>query len=207
MKLFLASSIDKTATLLTPLLSKEPKLTRLLFVANAADPYTEKWWIDLDRDKFIELGFQLTEIDLRRVSAEEFLKMLNESDELHICGGSVYYLINLIRENNLDKIIINAVKSEKIIYTGTSAGSIIVSRSIAAFSYDEEEKEHIQKVPDKLGLGLIDFTLVPHCNNVDFINEHKKIIEHITKDTDPLIFLQDSQAVLFEGESFKIVSI
>ena len=96
MKLFLASSIDKTATLLTPLLSKEPKLTRLLFVANAADPYTEKWWIDLDRDKFIELGFQLTEIDLRRVSAEEFLKMLNESDVLHICGGGVYYLINLI---------------------------------------------------------------------------------------------------------------
>ena len=50
MKLFLASSLDKTLPLFEPLLvpaTKEPSNLKVIFIANAADPYQEKWWIDL----------------------------------------------------------------------------------------------------------------------------------------------------------------
>ena len=126
---------------------------------------------------------------------------------MHVCGGSVYYLIDLIRKRNLEQIIIDAVKNEKIIYTGTSAGSIIVSASIAAFSYDEDEKEYVGKVPDRRGLGLINFAIVPHCNNADFREGHKTMIDHMTDDPTPLIFLNDNQAVFVDNDLFKIVAI
>ena len=207
MKLFLASSLDKTLPLLQPLLTKKPGELNVLFIANAADPYSEKFWVDWDRAKFIELGYKIIEIDLRNVSADEFSKALDGSQILHGCGGSVYYLIDLIRKQNLEQIIIDAVKNEKVIYTGTSAGSIVVSASIAAFSYDEEEMEYIKKVPDKRGLGLINFAIVSHCNQEETREEHKKIIDHMPQDPTALIFLQDNQAVIVENDKIKIVSI
>ncbi len=208
MKLFLASSLDKTLPLLKSFIGRQDASEiKILFVPNAADPYKEKWWVDLDRNKFLELGYKVNEIDVRNMEEVEFSKVLAEVDILHICGGSVYYLIDLIRKQNIEHVIIDAVKSDRIVYTGTSAGSIIVSESIAAFSYDEEEKEYIAKVPSKEGLGLIHFGIVPHCNNSEFKEEHKKIIEHMSKDPTPLIFIQDSQAVALEGDSFKIVSV
>lgn len=207
MKLFLASSLDKTLSLLKPLLSDVIK-TRVVFVANAADPYNkDKWWVDLDRERFKEFGYKITEVDLRNTSKDEFSNILKDADILHVCGGSVFYLINLIRKKNLEEIFIKAIKNEEVIYTGTSAGSIIVSKSIASFSYDEEEKEFIEAVPDKLGLGLINFGIVPHCNNADFIDGNKKTIEYLHKDKNPLIFIQDNQAVWVEDDKFKIISI
>src|ERR1700733_1205534 len=134
MKLFLASSLDKTLPLLKPCIGRQDlSEIKVLFVPNAADPYKEKWWVDLDRNEFLELGYKVNEVDIRTMGEAEFSKALAEADVLHVCGGSVYYLIDLIRKQNLEQVIIDAVKSDRIIYTGTSAGSIIVSESIAAF--------------------------------------------------------------------------
>lgn len=207
MKLFLASSLDKTLPLLRQFFPDEPDKTHVIFIANAADPYKEKWWVDLDRNKFKELGYLLKEVDIRNISPDAFSDILKDAAILHICGGSVYYLMHLLQEKNLVKGIVDAVTTGNIFYTGTSAGSIIASRSIAAFSYDEEEQEHIEKIPDKLGLGFINFGIVPHCNTVDFIGEHKKIVEHMVENTDPLIFLQDNQAVFIEDGRYEIVAI
>ncbi len=49
MKLFLASSLDKTFPLLLQKFSKSPKESKVIFVANAADPFDDKWWIELDK--------------------------------------------------------------------------------------------------------------------------------------------------------------
>lgn len=207
MKLFLASSLDRTLPLVEPLFSRVPKDMRVLFVANAADPYDKKWWIDLDRKKFAELGYRVIEIDLRALSVADFTLALANADLLHVCGGSVYYLVNLLRERGLDAVIIDAVKNGNVIYTGSSAGSIIISRSIAAFDCDEEEAEHIAKVPDKKGLGLADFVIVPHAGDDHFAEEHRKIMDHTADTPDPLIVLHNNQAVVVEDDTFRIVSM
>jgi len=207
MKLFLASSLDKTLPFLKNLLSHKEIETKVAFVANAADHYEDQWWVDIDRKKFKELGYQIIEIDLRKISQNEFSNILKDIKILHVCGGSVFYLMNLIREKGLNQIITDAVKNESIVYTGTSAGSIIASHLIKPFSYDEEEKRFISDDTKYSGLGLINFGIVPHCNNVMFIDENKKIIEHLSENIEPLIFIQDNQAIWVENDTFKIVSM
>lgn len=208
MKLFLASSIEKTLPLLKPLLTSTDPQTKVAFIANASDNAEgEAWWIDSDREKFKELGYELMEVDLRTISADDFQQIINETDILHIAGGSVFYLVGLINKMGFKEILIDAIKSGSVIYTGTSAGAMIMGPSIAMFAFDEEEKPFLADVPDQKGFGLINFTIMPHSNNSEFAGEFKEVVEKLPINTDPLLFIQDTQAVWVEDDTFRIVSI
>jgi len=76
---------------------------------------------------------------------------LKESDIIHFCGGSVIYLICLIKERGFDKLIVEYVKKDKIIYTGTSAGSMIVADDLTIDAYDPDEKEFGELLFEDLG--------------------------------------------------------
>ncbi|EKD23600.1 MAG: hypothetical protein ACD_81C00213G0005 [uncultured bacterium] len=207
MKLFLASAIDKTLPLLKPLLQNKAA-TKVLFIANASDNYPTKdaWWVSNDRIKFTELGYKLTDIDLRTTSTGALTQALEDTDILHIAGGSVFYLVGLLREKNLGQSIIDAVKSESVIYTGSSAGSMIISESLALFAFDEGEKEFLDTVPNRRGLGLINFGVIPHCNNPEFASEYAEIIKELSNHAEPLILLHDNQAIWVDNDTLKIIS-
>ena len=215
MNLFLASSLDKTLPLLKPLLKNKPA-TKVAFIANAsdhaegADPELAEgdvWWVNNDRIKFEELGHTVTNVDLRTVSADELKQILEDNDILHVAGGSVFYCMGLIKKRGFETIITNAIKSGSVIYTGTSAGSMIVCPSLAMFAFDAEEQEFLNDVLDQKGLGLINFSIIPHSNNPEFVSEYSKIVEKLPINTEPLLFIQDTQAVWVEDDTFKIVSI
>ncbi len=207
MHLFLASSLDKTLPLLKPLLHGKTA-TKIAFVANASDHAEgDIWWVNNDRIEFEKLGHTVTNVDLRTITADELKQVLTDSDILHVAGGSVFYLMGLIKKRGFEMIITNAVRSGSIIYTGTSAGSMIVCPSLAMFAFDEEESEFLKDVPDQRGLGLINFGIMPHSNNAEFVSEFDKVVEKFPINTEPLLFIQDTKAVWVEDDTFKIVSI
>ncbi len=162
MKLFLASSLDKTLPLLLERIEKSAKELKVLFVANASDPLENAWWVDLDRDAFKSAGFNIIEIDLRKVSVEEFARQIEEVDILHVCGGSVLYILWLLRKKEIFDIILNVVNQEKVLYTGTSAGSIIAAPSVQLYSYDPEEREAAKELQDFTGFGFVPFLIKPY---------------------------------------------
>lgn len=208
MKLFLASSFDKTISLFLEKMPKQNKNRRVVFIANAADPYEgDKWWVDLDREAFKNNGFEIIELDLRKISQDEFSKRLNSADILHFCGGSVFYLLYLIREKRFENVIKYAVSEGNLIYTGTSAGSMIVANSVKSDSFDgdPEEKEFIGKLPDFNGLGLVNFLIMPHCNSTDFTDNNIKTIKRLPELNTPLIMLYDNQAVWVEDGKMEIL--
>ena len=208
MKLFLASSLDKTLSLLLPKLAKPIEETKVLFVANAADPYKDKWWVDLDRNAFAKAGFQLTAIDLGKVSDSEFTQYIAKADILHICGGSVFYLLSLLKQKGFDRVIIDSVRNSKILYTGTSAGSIICAPSVWLYLFDAEEAKFAEGMEDHSGFGLVNFLIIPHCENPRFTESNKNmIVEHLPKHSNPVLLLYDSQAVWIEDEKLELVSV
>lgn len=207
MTLFLASSLDKTLPLLKPLLQGK-SATKVAFIANASDHAEgDTWWVNNDRVKFEELGHTVTNVDLRTITTDELSRVLEDSDILHVAGGSVFYLAGLIRQKGFETIIADAIQSGSVIYTGTSAGSMIVCPSLAMFAFDAEEEPFLDSVPDRKGLGLINFGIMPHSNNPEFVGEFDKVVEKLPINTEPLLFIQDTQVVWVEDESFKIVSI
>ena len=208
MKLFLASSFDKTASLLAKNCG-EIKDKNVIFIANAADTHKgDTWWIDTDRQAFIKLGCKVNDVDLRVITKNDLEKLLKEYDIIHFCGGSVLYLINLLRGRAFDKLITNFVRKNEIIYTGTSAGSMIAAKDLKLSYFDPEEKEYIdvEKIKDFSGLNLVNFLIVPHTNNEDFSKGNIEMVRNLPKFSQPLVFIYDNQAVFVEDNKFEILS-
>ncbi len=123
-KAFLASSLDLTLEHLADLAQINPKNTNIAFVDIAAVPYVGKmdlFWVENDKKKFIELGYNLTEINIENESPE----ILNRFDIIHLCGGNTLYLLMKLHRTNWFKSIKEMVENGKIIFTGTSAGSMV----------------------------------------------------------------------------------
>ena len=206
MKLFLASSLDKTLHRLKEVAPDVGK--KVLFVANAADPYVatmDLFWIRLDREVFQKEGYQLEEIDLRTSTPEEFDTKIKESDILHIAGGGVYYLIELLKSGGFDKIIIERVKDGSVVYTATSAGSIIASETLATFAPDKEETVMMRDSLNKVGLGLINFVIVPHNDNPVW-GSNEAMVTAMQNNPEALFFLRDNQAVWVDDGGARLVS-
>jgi dipeptidase E len=209
MKLFLASSLNQSISFLVPKLSKPASGLKVLFIANPADPYkNDKWWIKVDRDAFMQIGCEVIDADLRVISEQEFISKIKQADILHICGGSVLYILQLLKKNNFGKIIIDQVKSGQIIYTGSSAGSMIAAEDLSLSKYDPEEAEFVdlKKIEDFSGLGLVNFSILPHCNSRDFVEGNKKMMEYLPDNKEPQILINDNQAVWVEDDKFQIVT-
>ena len=188
-------------------ITKPAKEARVLFIDNAAEPFEDKWGVTADREAFLRLGCNLVDIDLREISKGDFLLHIASADILHICGGSVLYLLSLIKQKGFDEVIISSVRDNKILYTGTSAGSIIVAPSVDLFMYDEEEADFAKKGMDFTGLGLGSFLILPHINNPEYVEGRKNMFAHLIEYSRPILLLHDSQAVWVEDKKFDLVSV
>jgi dipeptidase E len=72
--------------------------------------------------------------------------------------------------------------------------------------YDTDEKEFVEDVEDFSGLGLVDFLVIPHAGNKDFIESDIKMVEKLPEYNQTLMFLYDNQAIWVEGEGIKLLS-
>jgi len=206
MKLFLASSLYKTLPLLLKKTGKPAQELKVLFIANAADPFEHAPWVNLDMDMFKNSGCKIIETDLRKISAEEFAQQMKGADILHVCGGSVLYILWLLRKKEVFNTILNAVHQEKVLYTGTSAGSIIAAPSVQLYSYDPEERAVAKELQDFTGFGFVPFLIKPHVNR----EHHADLMSFASRASEqplPILLLHDSQAVWVENEKFELVSI
>ena len=207
MKLFLASAFDKTADVFSKKVGFSLKGKKVMFVANAADHYKgDKWWIRNDREAFIKLGCQVIDVDLRTITLTDFTESLMSSDIIHITGGSVIYPSQLIIKRGLSKPLKDAIRQNKIIYTGTSAGSMIVSKDLTSMSFDPDEKDFVVTGNSYSGLGLIDFIILPHAGNKDFSAGNAELMKLLPDYSQPVLFLYDNQAVLVEDDKLEIVT-
>jgi len=212
MKLFLASALSQVAELL-PTKIGDLKGKRVIFIENASDDQVgentsgeDKWWLRIDREAFEKLGCEVVDTDLRSIKPDELQKVINESDIIHFCGGSVFYLVDLIRRRGLSQIIIDAVLNDKLIYTGTSAGSMIVSSDLSVDKNDPEEKDIIKSISDFSGLGFVDFLIMPHADNAEFAEGNRNAISDISKYKTATFFLCDNQALWVDGVSIGLLT-
>ena len=209
MKLFLSSS-NEALSLLSSKLPKKGKGAKVMFIANASDNIPgDHWWVKADRDALVKLGCTINEIDFRKISKADFTNAINSSDLIHFCGGSTLNLISTIKKAGIQDVISETVRKGKIMYSGTSAGSMIATddMKLKLCKYDDEEKEMVKTITDYTGLGLVNFLIIPHTNNKDFVESNKKMIEHLSDNPAALIFINDSQAVWVEDKKFEILEI
>lgn len=204
MKMFIASTFSDTVNLFV---GKVGTGLSVLFVDNPSDPYKNKYWVNKDRKSFMNNGFYVEDLDLRAITNIRLKKELSEYDIIHFCGGSAVYILKLLKNSGMDIIIHDAVKKGEIIYTGTSAGSMITAPDISFCADDEDEKEAMMvgKLKNMKSLGLQPFYIMCHCQEKYYIPSTKKAMNRLPKNKIPIMFLNDNMALWIENNKIEFL--
>lgn len=145
------------------------------------------------------LGAKVVPVVLEEQTTEEVMENLEKADVIWVAGGACGYLMYWMRRHGLDKILPKLLKKNKT-YIGSSAGSMITSKSLSVTDwYIGEEEKGAGIIP---GLGLVDFEIYPHLQN-DQLDQIKKLREE-NQTNMPLYVLKDGEAITIEGSKFEI---
>ena len=137
---------------------------KVLYVTTAVDgeESDDKHWMNLEYLTILALGIKEENITEYKIGEEIDYK---EFDIMYMMGGNTFYLLDMIRKYNFDKVIDKFAKEK--IYIGSSAGSIILGNSIEVASSFDLNNVNME---DFTGLKLINGLIIPHAGRKeDFI--------------------------------------
>lgn len=163
MKLLLTSmgiSNDLIAESLDQLTGIDRSLVKIGFVPTAAnvEPGKKDWFFEqiFDLNKF---GY--TNIDFIDFSASGFnwKERLNACDVVYVSGGNTFHLLNETKKHGFDAWVRENIENK--IYLGTSAGSILVTPTIAIASVEPADTNYAG-ITDLTAINLVNFELSPH---------------------------------------------
>jgi peptidase E len=103
--------------------------------------------------------------------------------------------MNAVIESGFNKVLLNLL--DNIVYVGTSAGSMICSKSLDASEWYIGEPELNSKNLE--GLGYIDFQIYPHFEDINL----EKIRSAVHKDQKYWL-LKNGQAVAINNKDIKV---
>ncbi len=159
---------------------------KVLYITTASDGENDddKSWMDNEFKTIMDLGILKENIVEYKIGNPI---NIDDYDIMYMMGGNTFYLLDMIRKNEFDKIIKSFIDNGKI-YVGSSAGSEILGNSIdIALGYDENNVN----MTDFTGLKIIDGLIIPHCNRKEkFINRLKKDVK------DKLYLLYDGDGII-----------
>ena len=170
------------------LLNKDISKVKILFITIAVDGEkdTDRTWLEEEYATILDLGIEEKNITKFHYEDIEF----SSYDIIYTIGGNTFYLLKELREKKLDEKIIQAINNG-VIYIGSSAGSIILGKTIeTALPYDE----NWVNLEDFDGLNIVDGIIIPHANRKqDFIKEAKE------KYNDRIIELYDDYGIVINN--------
>lgn len=204
MKLFLASLANVTLNLVRPLLPADPHQLKLAFIPTAADPYPEHPWLDADRQKAVDMGFAVTDYDIKGKSLDQHLSKLSSFDVIFVAGGNTYYLLNEIKKSSFDLALKELIHKGKI-YVGSSAGSCIMCTTIDHVEL-VEHKEVVPEMQSFDGLGLVSQLILPHYGRSKYADRHGEILAH-RKYGSRILPLRDDQVLVVNDDKQEIQTL
>jgi dipeptidase E len=181
------------------LLNKNPKDTEVCFIATAADPEGDKWYVEKDKERLLELGFRINEVDLKQENETSLNKKLEKFDVVYVEGGNTFYLLKHVRNSGFDKAIEKFLKMGGI-YVGVSAGTTIAGLNIEPAGWKHMDR-NIVNLKDLTGMNLVPFVISVHTDetNIGMIKECADKVSY------PVIAITDKQAVLVKDGEQRIV--
>jgi len=201
MKLFLTSAACKVLPKIAIMLGRPAKGMKLAFIPTAGDPYGDnKPWMDADRAELVELGFLVTDFDLKDKNETDTRAELSKYDVIFVAGGNVYYLLDYARKSGFLTVVRELVNNGTI-YIGSSAGSYLACPTIEAAGWKHADR-NVVGLKDLRALGLVDFIVVAHYEPElsEDIEAHKKSTKY------PVIILTDQQMVVVTDDKNEVVS-
>lgn len=127
--------------------------------------------------------------------------ILDEVEAIVVCGGNTFDILNRMREIGLTDALIEPVKSDKLVYVGISAGSIIAGPSIAIAGWGSTADSNDIGLKDLKGLSLTDVAVYPHFESglKDEVEQFRNIVNYSVQE------LSDEQALLVIDDKTEVI--
>lgn len=204
-KLFLASVACNTVDKVIPLLRDKPNKLHLAFVDTASKPYKDKSWLYKDRDKLVEMGFIIRDIDIEGKTYRQLSDELSAIDVLFVSGGNTFFLLEKAKESGFDKLVETLIR-KSVVYIGSSAGSVLLCPTIE-FVMGLDDPKLAPSLKSYKGLNEIKFLLMVHYGDPEYKEIYKGILKRWKNKKYPIKLLTNNQAIIINGNSQKIVEV
>ena len=91
---------------------EEVKNKKILYITTASDGEndSDKSWMDDEYKTILDLGFSKENIHEYKIGPKEV--NINDFDVIYMMGGNTFYLMDMIRKHNFDKVIKKAIDRE-----------------------------------------------------------------------------------------------
>jgi len=214
MKLFLASLgiTNKLAPYFSTLLKTNRhsrSIPKGFIVENASDNKGKKGQLELRKFYRIlkKYGLSYQFLDLKKYynKAEQLRKKLNSADFIYISGGNTFYLYYWVVKSGLDKIIKDEIENG-LVFASSSAGSVITGPTIKYL--DLVDDISISPEPKRtrwIGLGIVDFVILPHWGDEKYQAKFDEIKKHLEKDGFTVRTLTNKQALMIKDSEINLI--
>jgi dipeptidase E len=172
---------------------------KVAFIATAADPYEDKWFVDNDREALKNRGLEIVEFDIKDYNEEQLYNELMKFDVMFFSGGNTYYLLEKMRESGFNKIVGRLLDSG-VVYVGSSAGSIVMCPNID-FVRPMDHPEEAANLKNFEGLNFVDFYFLPHFGREKYSDAHEQVLRE-NKDK-KIVAVRDEEVVVVDGNGWK----
>lgn len=147
----------KRAAVISNALDNISHTARTIFRDEVYDPHVE----------LASLGIETEELDLRRFfgDPEGLREVLRAFDLVWVLGGNAFILRRAMKQSGFDDVITAMLDHDEIVYGGFSAGAVLAAPTLRGIELMDDPTEvppGYDPEPVWDGLGLIDFSIVPH---------------------------------------------
>lgn len=194
--LFLASNAMAMKNEIVKLLQKPAYDVNVGFIITASKQEQDISYVKQDIAEMNELGFNVEEIDIEGKNEFQLIQLLKVKDIIFVAGENTFYLLNAMKKCNFDKVLKKLLK-QGIVYIGSSAGSIVIGKTIQTAGWYGDE--NIVKTKDLKGLNILPFDIFVH-----YEPKYAEIIKQKMPDSRKrlknLRIITDNQAILIQNQ-------
>jgi dipeptidase E len=206
MKLYLSSYRVPVPEALFGLLKKPPTDCTMAIIPNAKDyklPQERAQSLDELIYDLAKFGFKTDVIDLREYDEPEQLRQkLQSYDVLWAAGGNTFILRSEFKRTGLDSLLGQLLQSG-LVYCGESAGAIVAGASLDGAEIGDDPDVADEVIAE--GLGFVPNIIVPHADSTGYV-EYLNHMKQQYPDDPRVLYLNDNQALVVDGDQEKIVS-
>lgn len=207
MRLFLSSQdFGNYPEIAVKLVGKNKKAA---YIKNAQDDKPDERDVGTPEKKlmFEGAGFEFEEIDLRDYfgKSKKLAEKLSPFGSIWSAGGNPFILRRAMQASGLDKILIELLSEDKILYGGWSAGAMIMAPDLKGTdNWEGDSPDTIPKGYDPVviweGLDRVPFYIVPHYKSARHGEEPEKLIEYYKGHELAHYVLKDGQVAIVDGD-------
>ncbi len=204
-QIFLTSSSEEVVDDIIKKLPKSPKEMNLAFIDTAAEVETgDHWWLRAEKEKLIEVGFNVDEFSIKGMIKDEIENRLKDKQVIYFCGGNTFYLLDQVIKTGCDEIIKNKIENG-MIYIGSSAGSMIIGKRIDLVSTIDDSSKAPNLKSD--GLGIVDIAVLPHWGSDVFREEYMKGFESMYIEGIKIVPLTNQQYIWIKDDLIQTIQV